>query len=776
MKRFVENDLGNFGEDFQGVNQSVVTPRKGGEVVIDTPSHLFNAEFVRDGSDLVLKNNGADDIRIVDYFAQTTPADLVTEKGARLTGETVEKLSGPLAPGQYAQAGTADSGQAIGQVETLEGGAQVQRADGTVEDLALGMKVFQNDVVSTSDGGSVSVTFLDGTIFTLAANSRMVLDELVYSPGGDDNSATFSLIQGGFVFVAGQVAKTGEMDVTTPSATMGIRGTTVSANISTVEGVLALTVRLLEDFDGSGTGVVQLFDLEGNLITTITSVDAKWVIPLGDDEPYVLPWTNADETEYSAIFLDAANAFAQAYARFANGESFVEEDSTTSTPSPTVDDTAPDLDDGPEDDGGATPDGESGSDGGGGDDGGPTAPLAPDDPTELDTLDDEATNTPPTATDSSLTIAEDNGFSGTLPGTDPDGGAVNFTLTTGPDNGTVALSNDGTFVYTPNTDFNGEDSFTYTVSDGAGGSTTATVTVTVDPVNDAPVLTTAVDITAIEDGGVISGTVAGSFIDADGDTLTYSVVPSVPSAIPADQQGSDPSAIARGPGPFGGTVTMTSDGNFTYEPFQDFDGTDSFTYIIDDGNGGIVQGTVSVTVTGVNDAPVAEDVSIELDEDGSFSGNLALSASDIDNTDEELTFSTGDDEYPDDLYYFESDFSLGSGPFNGTVVINDDGTYTYTPDPNFNGTDSFQYQVTDPDGETSTATVSITVNAVDDVPVANDVTVSGDEDGAIMGTVTAQNPDNEALSFEVLTTPTNGTVVMNADGTFTYTPDADFNG
>ncbi|MEL7252725.1 MAG: Ig-like domain-containing protein [Pseudomonadota bacterium] len=744
-------------------------------MVIDTPSHLFNAEFVRDGSDLVLKNNGSDDIRIVDYFAQTPPADLVTENGARLTGDTVEKLAGPMAPGQYAQAGTADGGQAIGQVETIEGAAQVQRADGTIEDLSFGMKVFQNDVVSTADGGSLSVTFLDGTIFTLSANSRMVLDELVYSPGGDDNSATFSLIQGGFVFVAGQVAKTGEMDVATPSATMGIRGTTVSANIATVDGVLALTVTLLEDFDGSGTGVVQLFDLDGNLITTITATDTKWVIPLGDDEPYEVPRTAADDAADEAIILDAANAYAQAYTRFANGDSFVEQDSTTSTPSPTVDDTPSELDDGPEDDGGTAPDVEGGSDDSSGGETGPTTPLINDDPTELDTLEDDgATNTPPTAPDSTLTTNEDNGFSGTLPGTDPEGGAVNFTLTTGPENGTVALLSDGSFVYTPDTDFNGEDSFTYSVTDASGGTTTATVTVTVDPVNDAPVLATAVDITATEDGGVISGTVAGSFTDADGDTLTYSVVTDPGASAPDSQDGANPAGnIFRGPGPFGGTVAMDPDGTFTYEPFPDFEGTDSFTYVIDDGNGGVVEGTVSITVTGVNDAPVADDVAIELEEDGSFSGNLALSAADVDNTDAELTFSLVESEEPT---FFESEFSLGTGPFNGTVVINEDGTYTYTPDPDFNGTDSFQYEVTDPDGETSIATVSITVNAVDDVPIANDLSFNGVEDDKLDGTVTAQNPDNETLTYSVLTQPVNGTVDMNLDGTFVYTPDPDFNG
>ena len=416
MKRFFEVENSNIGEEFQGVSQSIVKPGPGGEITIETPAHLFKAEFVRDGSDLVLKNNGADDIQIVDYFAQSNPADLVASNGARLTGETVEKLAGPMAPGQYAQAGQGVGGEPIGQVETVQGGAQVQRADGTVQDLVEGMKVFQNDVVSTADGGKLSVTFLDGTIFTLAANSRMVLDELVYSPEGDDNSATFSLIEGGFVFVAGQVAKTGEMEVSTPSATMGIRGTTVSAFIGTVDGVLALTVTLLEDFDGSGTGVVQLFDLSGNLITTITATDSKWVVPLEGQEPYEVARTDADDASDQEIISDAADAFAQAYTRVGNGQNFVEQNSTSSTPSPTVNDEPSTLDGNDINDGGSTTEGEGGSDGGGGDTSGSgqnTAPVVtPDDPTELDTNTAPETNNAPEAPNTQVETDDDNSVSG----------------------------------------------------------------------------------------------------------------------------------------------------------------------------------------------------------------------------------------------------------------------------------------------------------------------------------------------------------------------------
>ena len=101
-------------------------------------------------------------------------------------------------------------------------------------DVALnaGDTVRKGDVVQTSGSSSVAIVFADGTTFSLNANARMVLDEFVYDAGGTGNSALISLVQGTFSFVAGQVAKTGDMRVETPVATMGIRGTAVLVEIS----------------------------------------------------------------------------------------------------------------------------------------------------------------------------------------------------------------------------------------------------------------------------------------------------------------------------------------------------------------------------------------------------------------------------------------------------------------------------------------------------------------------------------------------------------------
>ena len=148
-------------------------------------------------------------------------------------------------------------------------------------------------------------------------------------------------------------------------------------------------------------------------------------------------------------------------------------------------------------------------------------------------------------------------------------------------NGTVTFAG-GSVTYTPNANFNGSDSFTYTVSDGNGGTDTATVNVTVNPVNDAPVANN--DSATTDEDTPVTVNVVANDTDVEGDTLTVSAV----------TQGAN------------GTVTFAG-GCVTYTPNGNFNGSDSFTYTVSDGNGGTDTATVNVTVNPVNDAPVAAD-------------------------------------------------------------------------------------------------------------------------------------------------------------------------
>ncbi|MEW9922552.1 Ig-like domain-containing protein, partial [Marimonas sp. MJW-29] len=111
---------------------------------------------------------------------------------------------------------------------------------------------------------------------------------------------------------------------------------------------------------------------------------------------------------------------------------------------------------------------------------------------------------------------------------------------------------------------------------------------------------------------------------------------------------------------------------------------------------------------------------------------------------------------------------------NGTVVINGDGTVTYTPDADFNGTDSFTYTVSDGKGGTDTATVTVNVGVINDAPVANTDSASTNEDTPVTLSVLPNDSDvdGDTLSVNSVTNGSNGTVVINGDGTVTYTPDA----
>src|SRR5207253_215586 len=145
-----------------------------------------------------------------------------------------------------------------------------------------------------------------------------------------------------------------------------------------------------------------------------------------------------------------------------------------------------------------------------------------------------------------------------------------------------------------------------------------------------------------------------------------------------------------------GALVLALAGGFTYRPAADFYGADSFTYRANDGLADSNVATVSLTVTPVNDAPVASDISATTAEDTPLTGTLT--ASDVDSA--VLTFA------------------LAAGPAHGTLTFHSDGGFQYLPSANFFGADSFTYSASDGAAISNTATVTITVNAVDDAPVA----------------------------------------------------------
>jgi hypothetical protein len=189
---------------------------------------LFTGDFKRSGPDLVLSKDGHD-LVVQDYFKGETRAALASPDGARLSGSIVDALTGHV---EYAQAdGSVSAAKVIGHVTKLAGSATAIR-NGVSIQLNMGDNVDKGDVVQAGGGSSLGLTFIDGTVFGLSSNARMVLNEMVYDPNGSSNSSLLSLVQGTITFVAGETAKHGDMRVDTPTATMGIRGTAVLVEIA----------------------------------------------------------------------------------------------------------------------------------------------------------------------------------------------------------------------------------------------------------------------------------------------------------------------------------------------------------------------------------------------------------------------------------------------------------------------------------------------------------------------------------------------------------------
>jgi VCBS repeat-containing protein len=214
--------------------------------------------------------------------------------------------------------------------------------------------------------------------------------------------------------------------------------------------------------------------------------------------------------------------------------------------------------------------------------------------------------------------------------------------------------------------------------------------------------------------------------------------------------------------PSHGKLTLNADGSFTYTPNANFNGADSFTYRASDGADVSTIATVTIGVTAVNDAPVAVNDSYSTSEDsplgiGAGAGVL-VNDSDI----ESGTLTA----------------VLVTGPAHGTLKLNADGSFTYTPHANYNGTDSFTYQASDGTNLSNIATATITITAVNDAPTPNADSFSTDEDTALSGNVLANDVDVEgdAMTASLVSGPAHGSLTFNADGSFSYTPTANYNG
>ena len=246
---------------------SVSTHAPADAIIVPDANLLFNGDFKRAGVDLVL-TSGDRELVLPEYFKGEKRAALASPDGAHLTGDIVNALAGHV---QFAQAdGSASvAPQLIGHVTKLTGNATAIR-NGVSIMLNQGDTVHKGDVVQSGSDSTLGLTFIDGTVFGLASNAKMVLNEMIYDPNGSDNKSLLSLVAGTISFVAGATAKKGDMKVDTPVATMGIRGTAVLVEIDfevpSQGGAPPAKFQVLVEPDGT-TGSYILYDK-----TTLTQI------------------------------------------------------------------------------------------------------------------------------------------------------------------------------------------------------------------------------------------------------------------------------------------------------------------------------------------------------------------------------------------------------------------------------------------------------------------------------------------------------------------------
>ncbi len=316
-------------------------------------------------------------------------------------------------------------------------------------------------------------------------------------------------------------------------------------------------------------------------------------------------------------------------------------------------------------------------------------------------------------------------------------------------NGILILNPNGSFIYTPTSQYFGNDVFTYYVNDGTDNSNTTTVTITINEVNFVPIATNDTYNTYEDDGNLIVNVdngILNNDNDADTDnTLTAHMV--------------DDSNL-------NGTINLSADGSFIYTPSVNFNGLATFTYQAYDGHDYSEIATVNITVTSVNDAPIAVADDFTIDEDNvlivNFNGVLE---NDIDNDGNNLTAF------------------LVSTVSNGDLMFNSDGSFTYIPNENFNGADNFTYKAYDGTDNSENVVVNINVNPVNDNPVAvedNGYQINEDlslDISVALGVLNNDTDiDSENLIAVLLEGTSNGNLILNNDGSFTYSPNENFNG
>ncbi|MBD5778291.1 tandem-95 repeat protein [Pelagicoccus sp. NFK12] len=338
-------------------------------------------------------------------------------------------------------------------------------------------------------------------------------------------------------------------------------------------------------------------------------------------------------------------------------------------------------------------------------------------------------NDRPVAVGDLASVNEDNVLIGELDGDDVDGDNLSFALETTPTSGSILVTREGDFEYLPETDYFGNDSFTFSVSDGVLQSDPQTFNIVVLPVNDTPVAIS--DSVNVTEDVPLQITLVGT--DVEEGQLSYAIT--------------NP--------PAHGSLSGTAP-DLLYTPNLNYSSPegDGFSFIVNDGELDSQIANVEIAFAPVNDIPSAEPVEFITVEDTLLSELL-----------------TGSDIEGDVLT-----FNLAQPAENGVVSIGTSGSFTYLPDPDFYGSDSFTFTVSDNVSISTPSIVSLTVSPIDDAPVAKSLSLEIIEDTQYNGFLQGEDSDNDLLEYGMASPPVYGVVRIQSDGSFMYVPNENFYG
>ncbi|MDH5730226.1 MAG: Ig-like domain-containing protein, partial [Gammaproteobacteria bacterium] len=327
-----------------------------------------------------------------------------------------------------------------------------------------------------------------------------------------------------------------------------------------------------------------------------------------------------------------------------------------------------------------------------------------------------------------ISLSEDGSTNVTLTGSDADQDELSFVVTLQPSHGSLSGTSPN-LIYTPNANYFGSDSFSFVANDGISDSLAATILLSITPVNDPPVANNSNGTISLLEDASVALTLSAS--DADLDDLLYRVTLQ----------------------PEHGTLSGTAP-NLTYTPNANYFGSDSFSFVVNDGSVDSATAVISLNVTQANDVPVANGSTtpISLSEDGSI--NVTLTGSDADQ--DELSFVVT--------------LQPSHGSLSGTSP-----NLIYTPNANYFGGDSFSFVANDGISDSLAATILLSITPVNDPPVANEQTITTSEDVAKSIQLFASDVDSAELSFQLVALPQNGSLTGTPPN-LVYTPNENYFG